>query len=67
MPFLHLLIYVISIPVYTVLLHLKESMNQGEFFMAIRNMPVAYALFIQVCTCTCIVCIHRKVRSLYFR
>ena len=40
-----------SFSVYTVLLHLKESMNQGEFFMAIRNMPVAYALFIQVCTC----------------
>lgn len=35
--------------VYTVLLHLKESMNQGEFFMAIRNMPIAYALFIQYC------------------
>ncbi|KAK3106315.1 hypothetical protein FSP39_017525 [Pinctada imbricata] len=35
--------------VYTVLLRLKESMPQGEFFMAIRNMPIAYSLFIQYC------------------
>ncbi|XP_062617543.1 vacuolar protein sorting-associated protein 16 homolog, partial [Saccostrea cucullata] len=35
--------------VYTVLLRLKESMNQGEFFMSIRSMPIAYALFIQYC------------------
>ena len=34
--------------VYFVLLRLKASMSQGEFFMAIRNMPVAYSLYIQV-------------------
>lgn len=35
--------------IYTVLLRLKESLQQGEFFMAIRNMPIAYSLFIQYC------------------
>lgn len=35
--------------VYFVLMKLKDSMSQGEFFMAIRSMPVAYSLFIQYC------------------
>lgn len=35
--------------VYTVLLRLKESMQQGEFLMAIRSMPIAYSLFLQYC------------------
>ncbi|KAK3602689.1 hypothetical protein CHS0354_017895 [Potamilus streckersoni] len=35
--------------VYFVLLRLKESMIQGEFFMAIRNLPVAYYLYLQYC------------------
>ncbi|XP_033731086.1 vacuolar protein sorting-associated protein 16 homolog, partial [Pecten maximus] len=35
--------------VYTVLLKLKNDMKDGDFFMAIRNMPIAYSLFIQYC------------------
>ena len=35
--------------VYTVLLQLKDSMLQGEFLMAIRTMPAAYTLFVQLC------------------
>ncbi|ESO96565.1 hypothetical protein LOTGIDRAFT_115951 [Lottia gigantea] len=36
--------------VYTVLLTMKEKIsNMGEFFMAIRQMPVAYSLYIQYC------------------
>ncbi|XP_052805418.1 vacuolar protein sorting-associated protein 16 homolog [Mya arenaria] len=34
---------------YFVLLHLKDSMIQGEFFMAIRNIPEACSLFLQYC------------------
>ena len=36
--------------VYTVLLQLKEAMPLGEFLMAIRNMPTAHALDLQVMT-----------------
>ena len=42
--------------VYTVLLHLKEKMPLGEFFMAIRNIPTAHALFLQVKCCIALFC-----------
>ncbi|XP_052253971.1 vacuolar protein sorting-associated protein 16 homolog [Dreissena polymorpha] len=35
--------------IYFVLLHLKDALPKGEFFMAIRQLPVAYALYIQYC------------------
>ncbi|KAK6182738.1 hypothetical protein SNE40_010352 [Patella caerulea] len=36
--------------VYTVLLTMKDKIsNMGEFFMAIRQMPIAYSLYIQYC------------------
>jgi len=38
----------IILSVYTVLLRLKDTMSQGEFLMAIRSMPIAYSLFLQV-------------------
>ena len=35
--------------VYMVILHLKERLQLGEFLMAIRTVPVAYALYLQYC------------------
>ncbi|XP_053409060.1 vacuolar protein sorting-associated protein 16 homolog [Mercenaria mercenaria] len=35
--------------IYFVLMRLKDTMPQGEFFMAIRNIPVALSLFLQYC------------------
>ncbi|XP_069702504.1 vacuolar protein sorting-associated protein 16 homolog [Periplaneta americana] len=35
--------------VYTVLLHLRENMPLGEFQMAVRNYPVAQALYLKYC------------------
>jgi len=35
--------------VYTVLLHLKEDLALGEFFMLVRSFPSAHALFLQFC------------------
>ncbi|ELU17286.1 hypothetical protein CAPTEDRAFT_168734 [Capitella teleta] len=35
--------------VYTVLLHLQDTMPHGEFLMAIRNMDAAHSLYIQYC------------------
>ncbi|XP_064643681.1 vacuolar protein sorting-associated protein 16 homolog [Lineus longissimus] len=35
--------------IYTVVLHLKESMPLGDFFMTIRTMPTAYSLYLQYC------------------
>lgn len=32
---------------------LKDTMPQGEFLMAIRSMPIAYSLFLQVCLYYC--------------
>ncbi len=39
---------VVLFAVFTVLLQLKETMSLGELSMAIRSMPVAQALFLQV-------------------
>ena len=37
--------------VYTVLLHLKEDsqMDQAQFIMAVRTVPAAYSLYLQLC------------------
>ena len=35
--------------VYMVILHLNERLQLGEFLMAIRTIPVAYALYLQYC------------------
>jgi len=35
--------------IYMVILHLKERLQLGEFLMAIRTVPVAYALYLQYC------------------
>ncbi|XP_077989106.1 vacuolar protein sorting-associated protein 16 homolog [Glandiceps talaboti] len=35
--------------VYTVLLHLKDTMSLGDFLMTIRNLPVAQSLWMQFC------------------
>lgn len=37
--------------VYTVLLHLKEDaqMDQAQFIMAVRQVPAAYNLYLQLC------------------
>ncbi|XP_013393973.1 vacuolar protein sorting-associated protein 16 homolog [Lingula anatina] len=34
---------------YMVILNLKEKMSLGDFYMTIRNMPVAHALYLQYC------------------
>lgn len=35
-------------PVYTVVLHLKNELNRGTFFMTLQNQPVALSLYRQV-------------------
>uniref|UniRef100_A0A8C6D6F7 Vacuolar protein sorting-associated protein 16 homolog n=1 Tax=Moschus moschiferus TaxID=68415 RepID=A0A8C6D6F7_MOSMO len=35
--------------VFTVLLHLKNELNRGDFFMTLRNQPVALSLYRQFC------------------
>ncbi|KAM9327919.1 vacuolar protein sorting-associated protein 16 homolog [Pholidichthys leucotaenia] len=35
--------------VYTVVTHLKNEMNRGDFFMTLRNQPVALSLYRQFC------------------
>ncbi|XP_070536133.1 vacuolar protein sorting-associated protein 16 homolog [Ptychodera flava] len=35
--------------VYTVLLHLKDTMLAGDFLMTLRNLPVAQSLWMQYC------------------
>lgn len=35
-------------PVYTVVTYLKNEMNRGDFFMTLRNQPVALSLYRQV-------------------
>lgn len=35
--------------VFTVLLHLKNELNRGDFFMTLRNQPTALSLYRQVC------------------
>lgn len=35
-------------PVYTVVLHLKNELNRGSFFMTLQNQPVALSLYRQV-------------------
>lgn len=35
--------------VFTVLLHLKNELNRGDFFMTLRNQPMALSLYRQVC------------------
>lgn len=37
-----------SLPVYTVVTYLKNEMNRGDFFMTLRNQPVALSLYRQV-------------------
>lgn len=34
--------------VYTVVTYLKNEMNRGDFFMTLRNQPVALSLYRQV-------------------
>nr|KAF6472871.1 VPS16 core subunit of CORVET and HOPS complexes [Molossus molossus] len=36
-------------PVFTVLLHLKNELNRGDFFMTLRNQPMALSLYRQFC------------------
>uniref|UniRef100_A0A8B9TFR8 Vacuolar protein sorting-associated protein 16 homolog n=1 Tax=Anas platyrhynchos TaxID=8839 RepID=A0A8B9TFR8_ANAPL len=36
-------------PVYTVVLHLKNELNRGTFFMTLQNQPVALSLYRQFC------------------
>ncbi|NXI08538.1 VPS16 protein, partial [Irena cyanogastra] len=36
-------------PVYTVVLHLKNELNRGSFFMTLQNQPVALSLYRQFC------------------
>lgn len=38
----------LSAPVYTVVLHLKNELNRGTFFMTLQNQPVALSLYRQV-------------------
>lgn len=33
---------------FTVLLHLKNELNRGDFFMTLRNQPMALSLYRQV-------------------
>lgn len=41
--------------VFTVLLHLKNELNRGDFFMTLRNQPMALSLYRQVCVmCVCV-------------
>uniref|UniRef100_A0A4W2CQC2 Vacuolar protein sorting-associated protein 16 homolog n=1 Tax=Bos indicus x Bos taurus TaxID=30522 RepID=A0A4W2CQC2_BOBOX len=35
--------------VFTVLLHLKNELNRGDFFMTLRNQPMALSLYRQFC------------------
>ena len=35
--------------VYMVLLQLKENLHQSEFLLFIRSLPVAHALYLQLC------------------
>ncbi|XP_040837666.1 vacuolar protein sorting-associated protein 16 homolog isoform X2 [Ochotona curzoniae] len=35
--------------VFTVLLHLKNELNRGDFFMTLRNQPMALSLYRQYC------------------
>lgn len=35
--------------VFTVVLHLKNELNRGDFFMTLRNQPVALSLYRQFC------------------
>lgn len=35
--------------VYSVILHLRDTMTAGEFHMTIRNFPEAYSLFLKFC------------------
>lgn len=39
--------------VFTVLLHLKNELNRGDFFMTLRNQPMALSLYRQVCVVGC--------------
>ncbi|NWI68566.1 VPS16 protein, partial [Todus mexicanus] len=39
----------LSAPVYTVVLHLKNELNRGTFFMTLQNQPVALSLYRQFC------------------
>ncbi|XP_027767175.1 vacuolar protein sorting-associated protein 16 homolog, partial [Empidonax traillii] len=39
----------LSPPVYTVVLHLKNELNRGTFFMTLQNQPVALSLYRQFC------------------
>lgn len=41
----------LSSPVFTVLLHLKNELNRGDFFMTLRNQPMALSLYRQVDAC----------------
>nr|XP_060635622.1 vacuolar protein sorting-associated protein 16 homolog [Anolis sagrei ordinatus] len=41
--------YSFSCPVYTVILHLKNELNRGAFFMTLQNQPVAMSLYRQFC------------------
>jgi len=36
--------------VYTVVMYLKNELNRGDFFMMLRNQPVALSLYRQVQT-----------------
>lgn len=40
-----------SSTVFTVLLHLKNELNRGDFFMTLRNQPMALSLYRQVNVC----------------
>lgn len=44
----HLLLH---LTVFTVLLHLKNELNRGDFFMTLRNQPMALSLYRQVNVC----------------
>lgn len=44
----HLLLH---LTVFTVLLHLKNELNRGDFFMTLRNQPMALSLYRQVNKC----------------
>lgn len=39
---------VFCVSVYTVVTYLKNEMNRGDFFMTLRNQPVALSLYRQV-------------------
>lgn len=41
-------VWVCVCPVYTVVTYLKNDMNRGDFFMTLRNQPVALSLYRQV-------------------